>query len=192
MSRRKKNTKFMRVRRDEPWTPFEKITPSPEVGQFEHWSTTPIRGWSNSRYQVVMYLMPPAPHRGDLPCAQLSIKRHDREQVTDWRDLQRIKDEILGTEVEAVQMFPAQSRMLDTANQYHLWALPAKHLFPVGYEDGRIVDDGSDPEVMKAVEEAAEAASHLPNYQSRGQAPREPHHTPDGLSEVGLAGTWWK
>jgi hypothetical protein len=42
--------------------------------------------------------------------------------VHDWRDLQRIKNELVGPECEAVELYPAESRLVDTANQYHLWA----------------------------------------------------------------------
>lgn len=51
----------------------------------------------------------------------LSIKRIDQEPVHDWRDLQRIKNEILGPECEAVELYPAEDRKVDAANQYHLW-----------------------------------------------------------------------
>lgn len=51
----------------------------------------------------------------------LSIKRQDREPVTDWRHKQEIKNMLVGPEFEAVELFPAESRVVDTANQYHLW-----------------------------------------------------------------------
>lgn len=51
----------------------------------------------------------------------LSIKRIDKEPIMDWRDLQAIKSAICGTEAEAIQLFPAESRKVDSANQYHLW-----------------------------------------------------------------------
>lgn len=70
----------------------------------------------------------------------LSIKRLDREPIHDWRDLQRIKNELVGPECEAVEVYPAESRLVDTANQYHLWACsnPA-YRFPIGFNHGREV-----------------------------------------------------
>ena len=47
------------------------------------------------------------------------------------------------------------------------------------------------PTAVKLIEAAAEAAKDLPGYRGRGQAPREPHHTVEGLRQVGLAGYWW-
>lgn len=72
--------------------------------------------------------------------AHLSIKRHDREPIHDWRDLQRIKNDILGPECEAVELYPAESRLMDTSNQYHLWGSDDPTFrFPVGYTCERTV-----------------------------------------------------
>lgn len=71
----------------------------------------------------------------------LSIKRHDKEAFHDWRIFQRIKNELVGEENEAVEIYPAESRKVDTANQYHLWVMKDPEVrFPFGFFDGRIVD----------------------------------------------------
>jgi hypothetical protein len=55
----------------------------------------------------------------------LSIRRRERARLPrDWRDLQRIKAEIVGPEHEAVEIFPAESRLVDSADQFHLWVIP--------------------------------------------------------------------
>jgi hypothetical protein len=68
----------------------------------------------------------------------------DKEAIRDWRHFQRIKNEIVGPENEAVELFPAESRLVDGANQYHLWVLADKECrFPIGFTDGRQVrNDG--------------------------------------------------
>lgn len=72
----------------------------------------------------------------------LSIKRIDRQPCKDWRDFQRIKNELIGPEFEAVELYPAESRLVDGANQYHLWGLlDPKFRFPFGFNDGRQVSD---------------------------------------------------
>lgn len=70
----------------------------------------------------------------------ISIKTIRKEPVHDWRDLQQIKNDLLGPEHEAVELYPAESRLIDTANQYHLWASadPA-YRFPVGWAGARAV-----------------------------------------------------
>lgn len=70
----------------------------------------------------------------------LSIKRIDKEPIKDWRDFQRIKNELVGPEHEAVELYPAESRLIDTSNQYHMYVLKQSEVrFPFGMNDGRCV-----------------------------------------------------
>ena len=72
----------------------------------------------------------------------LSIKRRDRQPIHDWRVLQEIKNLIVGPTHEAVELYPSEERLTDTANQYHLWVLAEPGLmFPFGFFDGRNVSD---------------------------------------------------
>ena len=88
----------------------------------------------NSRYQVDVRDAEPAP--GWPKMKWLSIKRRDRAPVGDerFRDFQRIKNELVGKEHEAVELYPAESRLVDTSNQYHLWVIAEPgHMFPFGF-----------------------------------------------------------
>lgn len=70
----------------------------------------------------------------------LSIKRRDKAPVHDWRDLQAIKNLIVGPEHEGFEVYPAESRLVDTANQYHLWVfLDPKVRLPVGFGDREVM-----------------------------------------------------
>lgn len=77
----------------------------------------------------------------------LSIKRNDKAPIMDWRDLQDIKNKLCGVECEAIQLFPAESRCVDSANQYHLWAFMkhGKHdrlpKIPIGWTQSLKMDD---------------------------------------------------
>jgi hypothetical protein len=53
----------------------------------------------------------------------LRIGRIDREPIHNWSTLQTIKNEIVGAEYEAVELYPAQSRLMNNENVYHLWIL---------------------------------------------------------------------
>lgn len=76
------------------------------------------------------------------PMLHLSIKRFDKQPIRDWRVMQEIKNLILSPEHEAVELYPAESRLTDTANQYHLWAFADAGIqFPFGMFDGRQVND---------------------------------------------------
>ena len=57
-------------------------------------------------------------------CDYISIKTHNKEAVRDWRHFQQIKNELVGEHREAIEIFPSEARLVDTANQYHLWVLP--------------------------------------------------------------------
>jgi hypothetical protein len=98
-----------------------------EVPKGEHW-------YKNNVYTVIvdsnLYTNKVERYLG-MPVLHLSIKRNDRKPIDSWADLQWIKNQIAGPEAEAVQLFPAESRMLEAANQYHLWVIPGT--FPIGF-----------------------------------------------------------
>lgn len=75
------------------------------------------------------------------PLLHLSIKRLDREAVHDWRKLQQIKNMLTDPEFEAIELYPAESRLLDTANQYHLWVFAdAGFRLPFGFEGRNVTN----------------------------------------------------
>lgn len=68
----------------------------------------------------------------------LSIKSVDNVPIRDWRHFQRIKDTLAGPHREAVELYPRQDRVVDEANQYHLWVLPLGTEIAIGFKDGTI------------------------------------------------------
>lgn len=69
---------------------------------------------------------------------ELSIKRRDKEPIDEnhWRILQEIKNLMVGDENEGAELFPAESRKFDTANQYYLFVFTdPKERFPFGYTE---------------------------------------------------------
>lgn len=80
-------------------------------------------------------------HGFDMALIHLSIKRVDREAIHDWRVLQAIKNALVGEECEAIELYPAESRLIDTANQYHLWAFTDPEVrLPFGWQERSVVD----------------------------------------------------
>lgn len=125
-----------------PWTKFEQaVMPKDDALHAEGFTEV----WKNSRYQV--WIRRPSHWPGEL--IHLSIKRNDRNPMHDWRDLQRIKNEILGKEEEAVELYPAESRLVDAANQYHLWCFKGQRA-PFGYEVRAVMGPTSLAEFDKA------------------------------------------
>ena len=75
------------------------------------------------------------------PIIHLSIKRNDREPITDWRDMQQIKNELTNPEYDAIELHPKESRLVDTANQYHLWVFASEEFtLPVGWTTRNVID----------------------------------------------------
>lgn len=63
-------------------------------------------------------------------CSKDGAPRHD------WRDFQRIKNDLVGTDWEAVELYPDEGRLLDPSNYYMLWCAPK---IPIGKYEGRSI-----------------------------------------------------
>lgn len=123
-----------------------KVTREEAIAQYREVEADDI--FINSKYQVNIRRGPcTVDGIGETEMVHISIKRIDKRPVRDWRDLQRIKDELLGRNCEAVEVFPAQDRMVDTANQYHLWGIANEDFrFPFGFEQRFVADAPENPE----------------------------------------------
>lgn len=119
-----------------PWMPLREIEPSQQYldACAKAGLPTAVRVYVNDRYEVIRSEMDDVIH--------LSIKRWDRGHVIDWRHKQAIKNEVCGPEAEAVELYPAESRLVDNANQFHLWVLRSGR-FPFGYADKLVGDDNA-------------------------------------------------
>jgi hypothetical protein len=98
--------------------------------------------WMNSRY-VVQIRRPVDKPSDQIGIIHLSIKRIDQQPVgpEHFRDFQRIKDELIGPDHEAVELYPMQSRLVDTANQYHLWCIDTPNTrWEFGFTEGMVTD----------------------------------------------------
>lgn len=98
-----------------------------------------VEVWLNNRYVCTVERRP-----DDDSVVVISLRRTDRKPIRDWRDMQRIKNELAGYETEAVELFPADSRLMDSANQYWLWCLRPGERWPFGY-DSALVASASPP-----------------------------------------------
>lgn len=95
---------------------------------------TSLNVWANDTYRVEVACRKPFIH--------LNISRHDGAACTNWREFQQIKNELVGPEFEAIELFPAESRLVDTANQYHLWVYADPQFrFPLGFTQRFVLDE---------------------------------------------------
>lgn len=105
-----------------------------EAAQFQIERMRKQRTYLNDLYQVDVTDVPAQPDINWPAMLGISIKRRDKEPIHDWRQLQEIKNAIIGPGHEAVELYPAESRKVDTANQYYLFALKDPTLrFPFGF-----------------------------------------------------------
>jgi hypothetical protein len=102
----------------------------------------------NNRYHVILRKYPnPDEDKPDI--IHLSIRDDGRSAQHDWRDFQRIKNEVVGPETEMVEMYPRNSQVVDYSNQYHLWGFvsrePVFTRMGLCWEAGRRIWNGIDP-----------------------------------------------
>ena len=100
--------------------------------------------WKNDLYTVLVNkgLNIPAdmnPQREE-DLVWISIRRNDREPIINWRDKQAIKNQLLGEECEAVEIYPAESRLVDTSNQYHLFGYANGDRLQFGFQQRAVCD----------------------------------------------------
>jgi hypothetical protein len=139
---------------DVPWTPFVEIEApfaAPDAGDAR--AATRSKWMANSIYVVLAQVLHEVPPFGLV--VQLSITTHDQQARHDWREMQRIKNEIVGESVEAVELYPSENRLVDNANWYHLFCFPRLGIhggrLPFG-EASRFVSEGSVPGFNKTGE----------------------------------------
>jgi hypothetical protein len=67
----------------------------------------------------------------------LNIRRRDGGPILrDWRHFQHIKNQLIGEECEAIELYPAESRKVDSANKFHLWGvIDPTYRFPIGFDE---------------------------------------------------------
>lgn len=112
------------------WKPMSRGRLSPSYAESVYPGGIPdgfrVEVWANDVYEATVE------HNLTTGWAYITLKRYDRHAVRDWRHLQSIKNEVVGPEREAFELFPAESRLMDTSNQYHLWVFPEGETIELG------------------------------------------------------------
>lgn len=116
--------------------------------QFAEFASGESTMWQNNRYVVI---------RKEIGegMTWLSIRHRNRKAVRDWRHFQRIKNELAGPEREAVEIYPAESRLVDEANQYHLWVFPENYTIPFGFNERLVGEINIGASKQRPFEEAS-------------------------------------
>jgi hypothetical protein len=108
---------------DQFWTELARSKPGcpEEVARMHYNAVLGHKIWKNDEYQVNIDEAPAHGFGAATVLWHLSIKRLNKNPIHDWRDLQAIKNALVGHQYEAIELYPASDRVVDTANQMHLW-----------------------------------------------------------------------
>lgn len=129
--------KKIKPRRWEPFRLIGKASGSAGDGQI----------YENNIYRVIVRyigMANPLGGEGTVRGFWLSIHNLEKTSEHDWREYQRIKNELCGEESEGVELYPAESRKVDTSNQFHLYVFE-NYKFPFGFKDRLIIDADESP-----------------------------------------------
>ena len=56
--------------------------------------------------------------------AIISMTAMDESARHDWREFEQLKNWLVGTEWEGLELYPAESRLIDPSNRFFLWCVP--------------------------------------------------------------------
>lgn len=109
------------IKPDEPdkagWPPYDDWEKQPDLDDG-------VVRYHNSRYAVSMVSDPTQELMPGIACEKLLIQNSDQSAKHDWRDFQRIKNDLLGSDWEAVELYPRQDRVVDPSNAFMLYCFP--------------------------------------------------------------------
>ncbi len=104
-----------------PWNEFKDVSyeaRSKHIAAGGNPCFRPHAVWQNNKYIVQVFFNSPRKNR---LYTKVMVRRSDGKPICSWTDLFRIKNEIFGAEVEAVQFLPRKSELVDDANLYWFW-----------------------------------------------------------------------
>jgi hypothetical protein len=92
------------------WTPFEDRTAEAK-GNFP--GDALLGFYVNNLFSVQCFEV--------LGTKVYGVRRNDQSTNISWEAKQRIKNEVIGEEVSAIEVYPKCSQLVDQANMYWLW-----------------------------------------------------------------------
>ena len=115
-----------------PMTMWESVdadrveAPRPTLKSNERWTRV---CWKNNRYVLQMSIVDCTQAIG-FDVLHIWVRAHDQQMPRSWSDLQGIKNFVAGHESVAVEVFPSESEVVDSANMAHLWCYPRGYVLP--------------------------------------------------------------
>ncbi len=89
------------------------------------------------------------------------VRHHNQAAWFPWVDLQRIKNELIGPDREAIQVFPKAAELVDDANMAHLWIIEAAAPLPFTFKNlGWGTPSAAPPVAEESEGQSLAAAAH--------------------------------
>lgn len=123
-----------RIHPSKKWEPLRLFTDAASYPT--HPNASAKEHWGSSVYQVAVFRFDAGWPFGGGPWAKLGISCVDGQARHDWREFQRIKNQLVGEAWEAVELYPAESRLIDPSNYFYLWCAPS---IALGQNHGRVI-----------------------------------------------------
>ena len=103
------------------------------IALYHEYTHVDFKVFENDQYRVMVFPI------DDMGMIRLSIESKDGSTKHDWRELQDIKNTIVGVDYEAVELYPSEYRKRDIGNVYHLFVLGIEgRRFPFGAQGRRV------------------------------------------------------
>jgi hypothetical protein len=109
-----------------PITKFEQI----DLSKASNIPVGMTRAYRNTRYMVMVY----DKSRVTTGFAiRVMVQKHDDTRIVNhWSEMQKIKNEIFGSETVAIEYYPAESQLIDDHNIYWFWIFE-EGVLPIPY-----------------------------------------------------------
>ena len=123
-----------RLKPSRKWEPMRRVDSGESIRMNGERGLMPVEYWANRWYTATKRSFDTGWPLNNGPYVQLGIYCEDGEPRHDWRDFQRIKNDLCGAEWEGLELYPAESRLMDPSNYFILYCVPT---LPFGSFGGR-------------------------------------------------------
>lgn len=104
-----------KARRTGAWGPWETKGMMPGSVGYDGWLADITRAYRNRCFSVLE-------RRAEAGVVHLAVSSLTGVRPT-WQEMQRIKNELAGTDATAIEVYPPQSQVVDAAPMFHIWVL---------------------------------------------------------------------
>ena len=121
---------------------MEKFRETLTLQQIAYYKQNPTEEvWVNDKYIVHKRIDLPMGNNSGALLTHLSVRNTDNTPIRDWREMQYIKNELVGEDKEGFELFPKENRLVDTANQFHIWVFQdSENGIPIGFSERCVTD----------------------------------------------------